>query len=75
MNFSSAHRSRPLRTVAAASLSVLLFQPTRLHAQTRDIGTGTNPAATTQNQTTPNGGNNTNLIGSGDSADAVVIVG
>ena len=74
MNFSFSHRSRPLRTVAAASLSVLLFQSIRLHAQTRDIGTGTNPAATTQNQTTPGGNNTTSLIGSGDSANTVVIV-
>ena len=75
---SSRYRFRPLRllapTVVAAGSSLFLSQPTSLHAQTRDIGTGTNPAATTQNQTTPNG-NNTSLIGSGDSADTVVIVG
>jgi outer membrane receptor protein involved in Fe transport len=41
----------------ASSLALLV--PAELYAQGRDVGVGTNPAATTQTQTTPNGQNTT----------------
>ena len=63
----------------ANSLSVLV--PARLQAQGRDVGTGTNPAAT-HNQTTPEGQTaadlapeHANLLDTGDTADRVVVIG
>ena len=44
-----------------------LIPPAALHAQVRDIGTGTNPAATKPDHS--------DLIGDGESADTVTIVG
>ena len=61
-------RSPAVLTVAlslAGSLSLLA--PAPLRAQIRDIGTGTNPAATTPDHA--------NLLENGDSADTAVIVG
>ncbi len=62
----------------ASSLSVLA--PLRLPAQGRDVGTGTNPAAT-HNQTTPEGQNaldanpdHTNLLDVGDQTDRVTVI-
>ena len=59
----------------ASSLPMLV--PVRLHAQGRDVGTGSNPAVSTQTQATPDGTapDHANLLGNGESADTVVIVG
>ena len=63
----------------ASSLTSLV--PARLHAQVRDIGTGTNPVANTQNQTTPNGQNasatptdNTGVLDTGE-VDRITVIG
>ncbi len=74
----------PAVLIVALSLasSLILLTPARLHAQGRAVGTGTNPAATTQTQTTPNGQNataadpdHTGLLDTNDEADRVLIVG
>lgn len=53
----------------ASTFSV--FNSARLHAQGRTLGTGTNPAAT-HDQSTPE---QTNLLGTGETADRVIVVG
>ena len=62
--------SRRFHPVVAVGSLALFLQPLCLHAQTRDIGTGTNPAASSAS--TPD---HANLLGTGESADTVVIVG
>ena len=86
LRLSRSHRSRlprpcPALSIAACLLAALLH-PVRLQAQARDIGTGTSPAATTQNQTTPNGQNapaatpdHTGLLDTGDQTDQVTVIG
>ncbi len=76
---------RPTAAVFGAlslASSLALMAPGQLHAQVRDIGTGTNPAATTQNQTIANGQNataaspdHTGLLDTGDEADRVLVIG
>ena len=65
----------------ASSLSVLA--PARLQAQLRDVGTGTNPAATHNQTPPPDQGqttadltpDHTGLLDTGDTADRVVVIG
>ncbi len=67
------HLPRALPTLAvAAGLLAVLVHPARLHAQLRDIGTGTNPAAAAPSQTAPD---HSNLLDTGNDADRVTVVG
>ncbi len=71
---------RALPALATAGLLSLLLHPVRLSAQVRDIGIGTNPAATKQTQTTPDGQNpagleHTGLLDGGEEAERVVVIG
>ncbi len=71
----------PFSVLFTAAAGLLLgLPPIRLAAQVRDIGTGTNPAATTQTQTTPNGQNpagleHGGLLDGGEEADRVIVIG
>ena len=77
--FSYRRFRSPGALATAASLLALFANSVHLHAQVRDIGTGTNPAATKQTQTTPDGQNaaatdDTNLLDTGE-VDRITVIG
>ena len=91
MNPSSVQSSPFLRSrlvnalpaVAAVAVLAFLLPPTRLHAQLRDVGTGTNPNATPQTQAPPDGQTGAAtppdhtglLLDSGDDVDRITVIG